>query len=163
MQIKLLVSIWNETLCWYGQIFGGQIFETGKEKNFQQKMVIGKARFFVILCAISYYLYNLKNMKDTHGGVLLLVSLQAWTFRLFRKIGLVNCHMRTLVFGTGCMVAWFLMVFCYKWIECQTNFFTSFKVNFEGKHYRVLLSKITFRWRYLIRHGIFLLKLDNLL
>ena len=28
-------------------------------------------------CAIWYHLYNLKNVKNTHGGVLLLVKLQA--------------------------------------------------------------------------------------
>ena len=28
-------------------------------------------------CAIWYYLYNLKSMKNTHGGVLILVKLQA--------------------------------------------------------------------------------------
>ena len=28
-------------------------------------------------CAISYHLYNLKNVKNTLGGVLLLVELQA--------------------------------------------------------------------------------------
>ena len=32
---------------------------------------------FVMLCAIWYQLYNLKNVKNTHGGVLLLVTLQA--------------------------------------------------------------------------------------
>ena len=31
----------------------------------------------VILCTILYYLYNLKNVKNTHGGVLLSVNLQA--------------------------------------------------------------------------------------
>ena len=30
-----------------------------------------------MLCAIWYHLYNLKTMKDTHGGVLFLVTLQA--------------------------------------------------------------------------------------
>ena len=30
-----------------------------------------------MLCSIWYYLYNLKNVKNTHGGVLLLVKLQA--------------------------------------------------------------------------------------
>ena len=30
-----------------------------------------------MLCAIWYHLYNLKNVKNTHGGVLLLVKLQA--------------------------------------------------------------------------------------
>ena len=28
-----------------------------------------------MLCAIYYYLYNLKNVKNTHGGVILLVTL----------------------------------------------------------------------------------------
>ena len=32
---------------------------------------------FVIFCSILYHLYNLKNMKNTHGGVLLLVKLRA--------------------------------------------------------------------------------------
>ena len=35
-----------------------------------------------MLCAILYYLCNLKNMKNKHGGVLLLVKFQAlsWNF-----------------------------------------------------------------------------------
>ena len=28
-------------------------------------------------CAIWYHLYNLKNVQNTHGGVLILVKLQA--------------------------------------------------------------------------------------
>ena len=31
----------------------------------------------VMRCAICYHLYNLKNVKNTHGGVLILVKLQA--------------------------------------------------------------------------------------
>ena len=31
----------------------------------------------VMCCAILYHLYNLKNVKNTHGGMLLLVKLQA--------------------------------------------------------------------------------------
>ena len=30
----------------------------------------------MVLCAIWYHSYNLKNVKNTHGGVLLLVKLQ---------------------------------------------------------------------------------------
>ena len=30
-----------------------------------------------MFCSIWYHLYNLKNVKNTHGGVLLLVKLQA--------------------------------------------------------------------------------------
>ena len=41
----------------------------------------GKLKFlfiaYVMFCAIWYYLYNLKNMKNTQEGVLLLVKLQA--------------------------------------------------------------------------------------
>ena len=36
-------------------------------------------------CAISYHLYNLKNVKNTHGGVLILLKLQAKA-RNFTKI-----------------------------------------------------------------------------
>ena len=32
---------------------------------------------YVMHCAIRYHLYNFKNIKNTHGGVLLLVKLQA--------------------------------------------------------------------------------------
>ena len=35
------------------------------------------ASIYVMLWAIWYHLYNLKNVKNTHGGVLLLVELQA--------------------------------------------------------------------------------------
>ena len=31
----------------------------------------------VIFCVITYLLYNLKNVRNTHGGVILLVKLQA--------------------------------------------------------------------------------------
>ena len=52
----------------------------------------------VMLYAIWYHLYNLKNVKNTHGGVLLLVKLQAkarnftksstplWVFFTFFKL-----------------------------------------------------------------------------
>ena len=32
-------------------------------------------KFFAMLCAIWYYLNNLENVKNSHGGVLLLVKL----------------------------------------------------------------------------------------
>ena len=32
---------------------------------------------YVMRCAIWYHLYNLKSMKNTHGGVLILVKLQS--------------------------------------------------------------------------------------
>ena len=37
---------------------------------------------YAMLCAICYYLYNLKNVENTHGGVVILVKLQVevWNF-----------------------------------------------------------------------------------
>ena len=34
-------------------------------------------KLYVLRCAIWYHLYNLKNLKNTHRGVLHLVKLQA--------------------------------------------------------------------------------------
>ena len=52
----------------------------------------------VVRCAIWYHLYSLKNVKNTHGGMLILVTLQAkasnftkintppWVFFTFFKL-----------------------------------------------------------------------------
>ena len=53
---------------------------------------------YMMRCAIWYHLYNLKNVQNTHGGVLILVKLQAtastfaksntplWVFFTFLKL-----------------------------------------------------------------------------
>ena len=41
--------------------------------------IIGQFLRYVIRYAIWYHLYNLKNVTNTHGGVLLLVKLQAFS------------------------------------------------------------------------------------
>ena len=48
---------------------------------------------YVVRCAIWYHLYNFKNAKNTYGGVLILVKLQAtkintppWLFFTFFKL-----------------------------------------------------------------------------
>ena len=38
-------------------------------------------KIYVMRCVIWYHLYNLKNVKNTHGGVLILVKLQAVNIR----------------------------------------------------------------------------------
>ena len=40
---------------------------------------------FVMLCAIWHHLYNLKNVKNTHGGVILLVKLQAEAYNFTKS------------------------------------------------------------------------------
>ena len=42
-----------------------------------------------MFCAIRYHLYNLKNMKNTHGGVLFLVTLLHGYFSSF--LNCINC------------------------------------------------------------------------
>ena len=72
----------------------------------------------VVLCPIWYHMYDLKNVKNTHGGVLLLVSFKLlacnfaksntppWGFLLF-----VNCVNDTKSRNTSHMM--FLIIFCY--------------------------------------------------
>ena len=45
---------------------------------------------YVMFCAIWYHLYNLKNVKKTHGGVLLLVKLQVKA-KLLNVTHVLNC------------------------------------------------------------------------
>ena len=40
----------------------------------------------VMLCTIWYHLHNLKNVKNTHGGVLILVKLQALAFWIVQMV-----------------------------------------------------------------------------
>ena len=40
----------------------------------------------VMRCAIWYYLYNLKNLKNTHGGVLIKINTPPWVFFTFFKL-----------------------------------------------------------------------------
>ena len=50
-----------------------------------------------MLCAIWYHLHNLKNVKNTHGGVLLLVQLQAFKPATLLKVTLLHeCFSRVL-------------------------------------------------------------------
>ena len=47
-------------------------------------------KVYVVRCTIWYHLYNFKNVKNTHGGVLILVKLQTeafpWVFFTFFKL-----------------------------------------------------------------------------
>ena len=60
-------------------------FVEGTMQNFiVLKMVLQlNTRNIVMRCAIWYHLYNFKNAKNTHGGVLLLVNLQAKSQQLY--------------------------------------------------------------------------------
>ena len=47
------------------------------------KFTSNKDTINVVRCAIWYHLCNSKNVKNTHGGVLILVKLQAWSPQLY--------------------------------------------------------------------------------
>ena len=49
-----------------------------------------------MLCAIWYHLCNLKNLKNTHGGVLLIVELQAKEWNFTKVTLLHGCFSRFL-------------------------------------------------------------------
>ena len=70
-----------------------------------------------MLCMIWYQLYNLKNVKNTHGGMLLLVKLQAKSKSRKASHIYIYLQMRYAV-------------------NLQRNFYTSFqkrKKTFSGK------------------------------
>ena len=50
----------------------------------------------MMFCAIWYIMYNLKNVRNTHGGVLLLIKLQAKPATLLKAILLHGCFSRFL-------------------------------------------------------------------
>ena len=60
---------------------GGLHSKTVEDRLFehviQDAMMINDYSIYVMGCEIWCHLYNLKNVKNTHGGVLLFVKLQA--------------------------------------------------------------------------------------
>ena len=47
---------------------------------------------FVMFCAIWYHLFNLKNVKNTHGRVLLLVKVQAKSLQRYSLLKVTLLH-----------------------------------------------------------------------
>ena len=45
--------------------------------------MLTQERQYVMRYVIWYHLYNLKNVKNSHGGLLLLVKLQAFSLQLY--------------------------------------------------------------------------------
>ena len=68
---------------------------TLSEKNlamFGDKII--PKREYEMLCAILYHLHNFKNVKNTHGGVITLVKLQAWACNFTKRNTLLGCFSR---------------------------------------------------------------------
>ena len=107
---------------------------------------------FVVRCAIQYHMHNLKNVKNTHGGVLLLVKLQAkacnstksntpsWVFFTFFKL----CEWHQIAQSTTFFIYFFpFSVTGYK-------LFWNYLRRFECK----LLYSNAFQWRNSICNNI---------
>ena len=52
--------------------------------------------FIVMRCAIWYHLHNLKNVKNTHGGVLLLDECYHYTLGFLLVIFQKLCHIEVI-------------------------------------------------------------------
>ena len=65
--------------------FGGESSrESSDNHNSEEEL-------YMVLCATQYYLNNLKNVKNTQGGVLLLVKLQVTACNLIKVTFLHGC------------------------------------------------------------------------
>ena len=66
------------------------------ERVFHADKVVSLERSYVLRCAIWYHLYNLKNEKNTHGGVLILKPATLLKLALLR-----GCFSRFLNYTNG--------------------------------------------------------------
>ena len=90
-----LQILWSDMVCLVDHIttISLQIFQRLYSTNFtwlileylDLYLISGFQRLIVMLCGIWSYLYNLKNVRNTHVEVLLLIKLQAETCN-FTKI-----------------------------------------------------------------------------
>ena len=82
-------------------------------------------------CAIWYHLYNLKNVKNTHGGVLILVKLQALKLALLHGYfsHFLNCANGTKSCNASqmCDRVWVHLCFTY----CKSSNFSTQPLNFQ--------------------------------
>ena len=51
--------------------------------KYEKGEMLTQERQYVMRYVIWYHLYNLKNVKNSHGGLLLLVKLQAFSLQLY--------------------------------------------------------------------------------
>ena len=72
-------------------IWFSNIYSTAMKTSFRHYDValqIFDLSIYETLCVIWHYLYNSKNLKNTHGGVILLVKLQASSCNFTKRITL---------------------------------------------------------------------------
>ena len=53
-----------------------------------EKLMVAMLIITMMFCGIWYHLNNLKNVKNTHGGVLLLEKLQAFIAQVFISVSI---------------------------------------------------------------------------
>ena len=109
------VTIWRTNWRWWSRLT--QQFWSKKQQLHERYVEY----FFisdVVSCPIWYYLYNLKNVKKTHGGVFLdsqkLISLWLWNFQTF-NLFLLAMFCKSLSVIT--CVDHFLLQICRRCVE----------------------------------------------
>ena len=71
------VFVWANYFQWFAWPIwcNVQLMQLNKKRHIW--LTSPQKSLYVMLCAICYHFFNLKNVKNTHGGLLLLVRLQA--------------------------------------------------------------------------------------
>ena len=109
----------------------------------------------VMRCTFWYYLYNLKHVKNTHGGVLILVKLQADVW----KFGQINTCDSLVTKGkypkTLLKVYLASQIYMGLFFVCVFLQFSSQKILLIAE-YLLLLMQLKFymvrRWKFVIRY-----------
>ena len=108
--LRRKVLAWNSpltlpfttALCYLPQlVFMGHFFGAGATERCTQEPANIIELLFLMCCAIWYHLYKLKNVKSTHGGVLLLVKLQVFAWKLLKVTLLHECFPSFLNYTNG--------------------------------------------------------------
>ena len=94
-------------------------------KNFSHLKIM--LSLYVMLCTIWYHLYNLKNVKNIHVGILLLVTLLLGCFSHF-----LNCT--ACNFTKSNILSWVFITFfkLYKWyLTAQRASYKNQSIDFQ--------------------------------
>ena len=77
MIILKMFPVLQCVLTGFFQIYNHYVITATIKTNLENRdLLVLLLRKYVVRCAIWYHFYNLQNVKNTHGGVLILVELQ---------------------------------------------------------------------------------------
>ena len=86
MQVFLAPDEVAKIMIFYGAYAASRVFAwtfVYHDTSALMKSSWSKDALNVVRCVIWYHLYNLENVENTHGGVLILVKLQSSSLQLY--------------------------------------------------------------------------------